>query len=197
MGYNEVCVFSHGAPLGPYLPLTADLQLARRLGHGPVRRPAQLCCHRDRSLRPVGVDVGDLAAEHLPVLSPGPAPPAALRPLPHVPAVGQSQRNTEGDAANVCSSLRRCSSAVNLRIEHALALCHCFDRSYYVRSVHPGPKGNHEASGFSRRRSQKMKAKYANLFCTNSFRLLLVISTDAPALQTSAAAIPVDTYISN
>lgn len=76
--YAHVRVCSHRAPLRSYVPLTADLQLTCGLGHRPIRQPTQLWCHGNRGLRPIGMNVGNLAADDLTVLGAGSAPPAAL-----------------------------------------------------------------------------------------------------------------------
>lgn len=150
--YNtQVCVwFSHWAPLRSYLPLAANLQLTGRLGHWSIKRPTQLWCYCNWGLSPVGMDMSDLTADDLAVLSAGSTPPAALWPLPHIPAVNQSQR-TMRELEEIKSSLiqhSRCGFMVIHESSNDLpqaeffpALCPDFDRSYCVRSVELGPQG--------------------------------------------------------
>lgn len=96
ISYLCVCVFSHRAPLRSYLPLAANLQLTVRLGHRPVRRPTQILFHYYQSLCPIGMDLSNLATDDLAVLSAGSTSPAALRPLPNIPALRQSQKTEDG-----------------------------------------------------------------------------------------------------
>lgn len=42
---DYLCVYSHRAPLRSYLPQATNLQLTVRLGHRPVRQPAQIWFH--------------------------------------------------------------------------------------------------------------------------------------------------------